>query len=318
METRANYTLIGILVLAGAALIAGFVLWLGSADYRRDFKAYDIVFDGPVSLEEGAAVRYIGIKVGEVDTVRIDRDDPSKVRARIRVARETPIRQDSTASIELAGITGITFVQIGAGTGPELVARPGAPIPVIRSTPTLVNQIVAGGAQALGRANMTFDRINLVLTDDNIAALSRTLNNLEAVTARLAAEDGLVSQAADVLRDVSQASARFEAASAELEAFGRSANLAVTNAGEDFGRAALRVEAAAGAAEQALGEGRQAARAAAELLQGPARATLENTDAVSRDLRILINRVDRMAREIERNPQGFVVGEPVPYEDKRR
>ena len=81
-------------------------------------------------------MRYIGIKVGEVSTVRIDRADPSKVRARIRIDRETPIKEDSTASIQLAGITGVTFVQITAGTGKPLEARPGEPVPVIRAERT--------------------------------------------------------------------------------------------------------------------------------------------------------------------------------------
>ena len=167
METRANYALIGALVIVATAFIAGFVLWLGQSEFQRDYKAYDIVFEGPVSLEEGAAVRYIGVKVGEVARVRIDKADPSKVRAHVRVSRETPIKVDSTASIQLAGITGITFVQISAGTGKALEARAGQPVPLIRSERTLVDQIVAGGAQALGRANLTFDGINRILTDEN-------------------------------------------------------------------------------------------------------------------------------------------------------
>ena len=31
----------------------------------------------------------------------------------------------------------------------------------------------------------------------------------------------------------------------------------------------------------------------------------------------LISRLDKVARELEQNPQGFVVGDPVPYEEKR-
>lgn len=84
METRANYALIGALVILAAAAMASFVLWLGQSEFRRDYKVYDIVFEGPVSLEEGAGVRYIGVKVGEVATVRIDKNDQSKVRVRIR------------------------------------------------------------------------------------------------------------------------------------------------------------------------------------------------------------------------------------------
>ena len=64
METRANYALIGALVIVATAVIAAFVLWLGQSEFQRDFKSYDIVFEGPVSLEAGGAVRYIGVKVG--------------------------------------------------------------------------------------------------------------------------------------------------------------------------------------------------------------------------------------------------------------
>ena len=148
METRANYAVIGAFVIVATLAVAAFVLWLGQSQFSRDYKAYDIVFEGPVSLEDGSAVRYIGIKVGEVSTVRIDRADPSKVRARIRIDRETPVKTDSTASIQLAGITGVTFVQISAGspTSRLLEARPGEPVPVIKAEKTQLDQLVARAA----------------------------------------------------------------------------------------------------------------------------------------------------------------------------
>jgi phospholipid/cholesterol/gamma-HCH transport system substrate-binding protein len=65
METRANYAVIGAFVIVATLAVAAFVLWLGQSQFQRDYKAYDIVFEGPVSLEDGSAVRYIGIKVGE-------------------------------------------------------------------------------------------------------------------------------------------------------------------------------------------------------------------------------------------------------------
>ncbi len=317
METRANYALIGALVLVAAAIIAGFVLWLGQSEFQRDYKAYDIVFEGPVSLEEGAAVRYIGVKVGEVATVRIDKADPSKVRTHIRVSRDTPIKEDSTASIQLAGITGITFVQLTAGTGKSLESRPGQPVPVIRSERTLVDQIVAGGAQALGRANLTFDGINRILTDENIASMSTSIRNLETITTKLASDDGLLGEASATLRDVSAASQAFEDASRELEGVGRSANVAIAEAGADIKTLVTDVRKATNSAQDTLEETRRAAAAVTALMEGPAVETLENTAAASQDLRVLIYRLDRTVRNIERNPQGFVVGEPLPYEEKR-
>lgn len=318
METRANYALIGVLVIAAAAAIAGFVLWLGQSEFRRDYKVYDIVFDGPVSLEEGAGVRYIGVKVGEVATVRIDRHDQSKVRARIRVSREAPIREDSTASIQLAGITGITYVQITAGKGPLLEGKPGQPVPIIKSERTLVDQIVAGGAQALGRANLTFDKVNEILTDENIASVSASIRNIEAITGRLASDDGAIGRAEQAMADVSAASAAFEAASKELQGFGQTAEAGLAEAGEDLKVLVADFRKVAGAATGTLEASQRAVDAATAMIEGPATATFENTSAASQDLRVLINRLDRTVREIERNPQGFVVGEPVPYEEKRK
>ncbi|PKP82226.1 MAG: hypothetical protein CVT79_08030 [Alphaproteobacteria bacterium HGW-Alphaproteobacteria-18] len=317
METRANYALIGGLVILAAVLVAGFVLWLGQSEFNRDYKDYDIVFEGPVSLEEGGAVRYIGIKVGEVRTVRIDRADPSKVRARIRVSRETPIREDSSASIQLAGITGTTFIQISAGSGRPLEARPGEPVPVIRAERTLVDQIVAGGAQALSRANLTFDNVNKILTDENIASVSATLKNLEIATGKIAAKDGLIDQASLAVQDVSRAATAFEKASKEFQDFGQSADTSLAEAAADLKILVADLRTVAKSASGTLDRSTQAVAAATAIIEGPATETFQNAGLASKELRITLSRFDRFLRELESNPQSLLVGEAVPYEEKR-
>ena len=317
METRANYALIGAFVLIAAAAIMGFVLWLGESEFRRDYKAYDIVFAGPVSLEEGSAVRYIGIKVGEVSTVRIDRADPSKVRARIRIDRETPIKEDSTASIQLAGITGVTFVQITAGTGKPLEARPGEPVPVIRAEKTQLDQLFAGGAQVLGKANQSIEKVNLLLTDENIDSVTAIIKNLETISGALAAKDGLVTQASTTLKDVSDASTRFEAASASLEKFGNTADVRITGFADQMDGLVGDVRDVTRSAGDTITQSKRAVTAAADAIEGPATAAFQDARLASQDLRLLINRLDRIAREIEQNPQSFVTGDPAPYEGDR-
>jgi phospholipid/cholesterol/gamma-HCH transport system substrate-binding protein len=317
METRANYALIGGLVILAAALVAGFVLWLGQSEFSRDYKAYDIVFEGPVSLEEGAAVRYIGIKVGEVATVRVDRGDPSKVRARVRVSRDTPVREDSSASIQLAGITGTTFIQISAGTGRPLEARPGEPVPVIKSERTLVDQIVAGGAQALGRANLTFDNVNKILTDENIASVNATLKNLEIATAKLAGDDGLIDKASVTLDKVSRAADSFDQASTEFAEFGNSADASLAEAAADLKVIVADIRTVAKSASSTLDRSSEAVAAATAIIEGPATETFQNAGLASKELRIMLNRFDRFLRELESNPQSLLVGEAVPYEENR-
>ncbi|KCZ92876.1 MlaD family protein [Hyphomonas johnsonii] len=316
METRANYALIGAFVLLAVVAIAGFVMWLGQSQFRQDFKTYDIVFDGPVSLEEGSQVRYIGIKVGEVSTVRIDRADPSKVRARIRIDRETPVRTDSTASIQLAGITGITFVQITAGTGQPLEARPGEPVPVIRAERTQLDQLFSGGAEVLGNANRAIERVNLLLTDENIAYFTTTLRNVETVSGKLARDDGLIDQASITLANVSDASVRLAAASSSFEHFSNSADARIAEFAEQINGLVGDVRGVTQSAHETIAQSTRAATAAADAIEGPATDVMEDARLVSQDLRVLINRLDRLTREFERNPKGFVVGDPIPYESK--
>ncbi|MCA8901013.1 MAG: MCE family protein [Hyphomonas sp.] len=320
METKANYAVIGAFVIVATMAIAGFVLWLGQSQFRQDFKAYDVVFEGPVSLEEGSAVRYIGIKVGEVSWVRIDRGDPSKVRARIRIDSETPVKTDSNASIQLAGITGVTFVQLSAGsaTAKLLESRAGEPVPVIRAEKTPLDEIVAGGAQVMGRANTAIEKLNRVLTDENIDSLGRTIQNIETITAKLAADDGLISQASVTLQDVSSASVRFEAASASLGEFGESANAEIGGLSEDFDALVAEIQSMVGAANRVVGQGGDALSAATRIIEGPASGAVDDARVATQDLRVLITRLDRLTRDLEQNPQGVLVGDPIPYEDKRK
>ena len=319
METRANYALIGAFVLIATMAVAVFTVWLGQSQFRQDFEAYDIVFEGPVSLEQGASVRYIGIKVGEVSWVRIDRGDQSKVRARIRVDAETPVKVDSTASIQLAGITGITFVQITAGSpkAAPLRARPGQPVPVIKAERTQLDEIFAGGAEVLGKANRTIERVNLILTDENIESLSATIRNIETLSGQLAASDGTMAQATQTLKDVSAASARFEAASASLESFGTNADSQMTEFGSQANALVAEIREVAASANKTVEQSNLAVLAATDAIEGPATGALVDARLASRDLRLLINRLDRGAREFEQNPQGFVVGDPAPYEESR-
>ncbi len=317
METRANYALIGAFVVIATAAILGFVLWLGNSQFRQDFKAYDIVFEGPVSLEEGSSVRYIGIKVGEVSWVRIDRADTSKVRARIRIDRETPVREDSTASIQLAGITGTTFVQISAGTGRALEAQAGQPVPVIRSERTQLDELFAGGTQVLGKANLAVERLNSLLTDDNIEAFSNTLGNLDTITSSMAASDGLISQASNTLKDVSSASIRFDAASASLQKFGETADVNIKGVSEQIGLLVGDMRVMTENANTSIKESTRAVSVAADAIEGPATDALRDARMASQDLRVLINRLDRIARDVEQDPQSLIVGNSIPYEDAR-
>lgn len=319
MEPRANYALIGAFVLAAAIGVFGFILWLGQSDFRASLDEYDIVFEGPVILDEGAQVRYIGIVVGDVRWVRIDRADPSKVRARIRIDAETPVKTDSTAGIDFAGITGVTFVQINAGSAeaPELRRAPGEPVPVIAADRSALEELFTSGQEVLGQSNLAAQQINKLLTDENIEHVARTLENLDAITTRLAEDDGALEDLESALETIRAAGEAFDAASDALGDVGRGVTRELdrlspqVDAIVEAGREALR------ALERAADEGLRALRSTADTMEGPASETLTETSLAARDLRRLINRIDAIARDIESDPRSVVLGDPLPYEERR-
>src|SRR5262245_55935247 len=113
METRANYVLIGASTVISAVLLMLFAMWMANSEVSRGFNEYDVVFSDPVrGLSEGGEVRFNGIKVGEVKSLRIDPDNSNRVIARVRVSADVPVRRDSDATLEPIGLTGVTLIQL--------------------------------------------------------------------------------------------------------------------------------------------------------------------------------------------------------------
>ena len=319
METRANYALIGAFVLAAAAAVIGFALWLGSSQFNRDYAIYDVIFPGPITLEEGASVRYIGIKVGEVDSVRIDRRDASMVRARLRVDRSTPVKSDSTAIIDFAGITGVTFVQINAGSddaGP-LLPQPYQDIPVIQAGETPLAALFDGGAEIVGQAGMTIDQLGSLLTDENIAAMSDILVNVRDITSAISAEDAaLLAQSIETLAALELAGDNLSKASRDITGVAGSVDQELVSLNVELKALVDELNGATGNASEMLVESRKAIEAATVLVEGGASDTVQQTSLAAQELRVLISRLDRLTRELEQNPQGLVMGKPLPYEER--
>lgn len=320
METRANYALIGAFVVMSVVAILGFALWLGTSQLNRDYTEYDVVFQGPISLEEGASVRYIGIKVGEVESVRIDNRDASKVRARLRIDRSTPVKADSTAVIDFAGITGVTFVQITAGTdsaGP-LRPAPNQDIAEIDAGPTPLAALFDGGAQIVEKVDGALAQAETLLTDENIAALSSTLRNIEAITADLAADDGaMITQATDTLSALERAGERLAVASDAATRVAGSVEGELETLNAELKLLVAELNSATGEATSTLAESKRAIAAATALVEGSASDTMAQTGRAAQELRQLTARLDRVVRDLEQNPQSLVVGNPRPYEKKR-
>jgi phospholipid/cholesterol/gamma-HCH transport system substrate-binding protein len=207
METKANYILIGAAAIFGAACIMVFALWLANSEFQRGYDEYDIVFSDPVrGLAEGGEVRFNGIKVGEVQTLRIDPDNTNRVIARVRVSTEVPLRTNSEAQLEPVGLTGVTLIQLSAGSPPaELIRQPsfGAP-PRIVGQGSQIDLIVARGEDIAMRASEAMAAVRDLLTDENIARVTQIISNLDTISAQLADQNSVITQSGEAAHSIAQ------------------------------------------------------------------------------------------------------------------
>jgi len=140
--------------------------------------------------------------VGEVQSFALDAQDARKVQVLISVRDDTPVRENSHASIQSAGLTGGSGVQITPGTpdSPYLVATAENPIPTIKADPGSGEGVFEAGASALNNANVFISKLNALL-DQNEKSINTTMTNVEQFTTMLAEKKEDIGQAITDAKD---------------------------------------------------------------------------------------------------------------------
>jgi len=214
METKANYLMIGGFVLGVVVLAFIFVFWM--SNFAGGGKRYTIVFESSVAgLTTGSSVGFNGIRVGEVQSFALDPQDARKVQVLISVRDDTPIRQNSHATIQSMGLTGGSGIQITPGTPDSeiLVATAEDPIPVIQADPGSGQGVFEAGSAALNNANVVISKLNALL-DQNEKAINTTMTNVEQFTTMLAEKKEDIGLA---ITDVKDGAESFKSLSSKLE-----------------------------------------------------------------------------------------------------
>jgi phospholipid/cholesterol/gamma-HCH transport system substrate-binding protein len=316
METKANYVLIGAFVLLAAGALALFTLWIAGNPFSRSYKDYDVIFNGPVNgLSEGGEVRFNGIKVGEVTTLRLDRMDPNRVIAHVRVEAQTPVRTDSVAQLNFMGITGVTFIQILAGdpNAPLLTAANGE-TPQIPTSRTLVDELFQGGQDLLGVSGDTIKKVNEMLSEENLQHLTSTLAILDRAVAKIAEDDGIIDEATKALANINTAAAALSTAAGSVDT-------AATSFSKDFNTLTTDVSGVVAKLDPTLDEARLAmanVNTTVEQLNtslAPAATrALRQVGNTAADFQAMMTRLKTLLAQVEQDPSRFVYQQPQPVE----
>lgn len=214
MERDAHYAAVGIATIALLAALVVFSIWLARLQFNNDYDVYDIVFYGPVrGLSEGGEVHFNGIRVGEVTDLNLDPNKGDQVIARVRLEGTTPVRVTSRAQLEPQGITGLNYIQITAGAPESALLKTQYPenvVPVIQSQPSPIAELLSGSGTVLAQTVDALNRINRVLSDDNIRSFSTSVQNVEALTTELEARKGMLADLEKTLDSASRAVEEYE------------------------------------------------------------------------------------------------------------
>lgn len=298
MEREANYVAVGAFVLLVAAMATLFVYWYSDGRDQRNYTRYEVYFDGSVSgLTEGGQVRYLGVDIGRVVRIRLDRRAADRVQVIVDIDTSAPISERTLAELSLQGVTGLLYIDLQQqrpGAQTERVMDPVVSdrYPVIRSIHSNFDVFLSSLPEIAGRIGELATRANLLLSDDNVAAFNRLVANFDRA-------GGTLPQTA---RDAGQLITELRAATTDSRAVIAQVRAATVTAAPDLAATMTRLRVTAdhlaAASEQLdglLAEDRGA-------LRGFMHESLPQVEALVRDSRDAAREFQQLSKSLRENP----------------
>ncbi len=334
METRASYLLVGAFVIVLLLGGLGFVVWLAKFQSDGDEVRYELIFtDAVTGLSEASPVRYAGVRVGEVATLRLDPDEPERVQVIIQVLDSTPVKADTTASMEFEGLAGGRYILLegGSRSAPPPETEPGRRYPRIDTKPSSISEVIEGAPAMVAAAQRVLEQVEKLVSNRNIESLSNSLDHLESVTGTVAGRtaeiDGLIQNASQTMQDISRSTSELAGLASELRGDANTIAAstertlgAIENLANNLDGA---VDANAGELQRTLVEVRGAASSISSLSQQVNAMVAENREPLRdftatglyelagllNQMKTLVTRLNSVTTEVERDPARFLFGD---------
>jgi phospholipid/cholesterol/gamma-HCH transport system substrate-binding protein len=303
METRAHHILIGlftVIIVIGGLL---FGVWLAKAHSDQEWNYYDVVFNEAVTgLSRGSAVQYNGIRLGDVNQLRLDPNDPRRVLARIRVTGDTPLRKDTHAKLALTGVTGVAIIQLSGGSpgSPLLVGHDGE-VPIINADTSQLAKLLSNSEDLITNINQAAAHASELLSPENVHRIERTLDHLDKTTGVIADEREDIRS---LIKQLDVATKQANETLAESKDLVHNANGLVQGQGkatlESAQRAMASLEHSMASIDRLINDNSDA-------LNGGA-ASLGDLAPALRELRDTLSSLRSITRRLDENPSGYLFG----------
>ena len=310
MENRAHALAAGLFVLVlGAALIAA-GMWFGKDEIRQDY--YVITTSQSVAgLKVEAPVRYRGVEVGRVESIRIEPGVSGRIRIRIGVEENTPVTSGTYAQLGYQGVTGLAYVSLNDdGSSAQLLSKAAgrgeAQIPLKAS-------LLDSGEVLVSSTMEIADRLKELLGGENQKSVRKTLAGLEnlfsddnqkLIRRSIASLDDVARRAATLAERLEPGVRDLPALLADARTTAQKADQLLTNLNSlslkleqritVLDRVAATVDDVGGAARTVADE------------------TLPRLNALAEDLGRETRALDRLINTLGDNPQSVIFGAPGP------
>lgn len=168
METDKHYFVEGLFIIVFAFAAALLSVWLTNSG-RRDDVLYRIYFSESVSgLSVGDTVKFQGVDIGNVKTLKLDTADPQRVEVDVSLRKDAPVKTDTRASLNLKGITGVVFIELSGGSANAqtlAAATPRGQIPEIPADKSTLAQLLDDLPRIVKKFSSIEDTVKKVTTD---------------------------------------------------------------------------------------------------------------------------------------------------------
>jgi len=300
MERRAQFILVAIFLLLSVASVVGFIRWI-TPDEGDSVERRMVQFDSSVSgLSVGSVVRYLGVPVGRVLDIALNRERAGRVNVEIGLDQPLPDSDMLVALLEPQGITGLSLVELRDRNPASMTTdvKPG----VIPGQASILSTISNSAAQLSEQAELALTRLNALLNEENVANFEDTIRQLRDFTGNLAqASDGADALLASLTRVSEQLEASLPAYNSLALRLESDLLPTIVGAGESIQRTSDVLAAS-------VDENREEI---SQLMEQDLPSLIRLSDEFAYTLR----EISRLAKNVNNQPGALLYGAPVPETD---
>ena len=175
--TASQKARLGLFVVLGLALLLGALGVLAGLRLAEKRDIYTVRYADSVSgLEVNATVKYRGLRIGRVDALRIDPDDPNLIAVTISIEPGTKLYQGIVAKLDTSALTGFKSINLIGGDMRSGLVPVGSVLPAGASA---MDEITSKAAEIVSQMAVIAGQLSSWTSDENRLRMERLLEGLD-------------------------------------------------------------------------------------------------------------------------------------------